>query len=335
MIQDPWVMKDALESFKNEVLRDPKVKSGTITSFIPSTGSDNNTIFFPGTNPDDDNTYVMGNWRVDHDYLETLGMKLVTGRNFSRDFPTDSLSLILNETAAAQFGFENPVGETVSTYDGNSQEDIWVQPYKVIGVVEDFHFESMRDVIQPLILYLGQSRGYISFKVQGDNIQETISTISATWDEFAPGQPFAFSFLDQKFEALYTNEEQIGRIFGVFAFIAIFIACLGLFGLAAFTSEQRTKEIGVRKVMGASIAGIMGLLSKESMKLMLIAFVLASPLAYFAMDSWLEDFAFRTNIKITTFLIAGSLAFIVAWLTMSYNTLRAARTNPANALRNE
>ena len=335
MVQDPWVMKDGLESFKNEVLRNPKVKSGTISSFIPASDSDNSTIFFPGNSPDENNTYVVSNWRVDYDYIETLGMKLVAGRNFSKDFQTDSLALIINETAANQFGFTDAIGETVSTYDGNSPEDIWVQPYKVIGVVEDFHATSMRDVIQPLVIYLGQSRGFISFKIQGDDINGTISTIQSKWDEFAPGQPFSYSFLDQKFDALYDNEQQVGKIFGIFSFLAIFIACLGLFGLAAFTAEQRTKEIGVRKVMGASISGIMGLLSKESMKLMFIAFVLASPLAYFAMDSWLQDFAFRTDIKVTTFLAAGILSFLVAWLTMSYNTLRAARTNPVNALRDE
>ncbi len=335
MIQDPWVMKDDIEAFKNEVLRNPKIKNGTISSFIPASESNNSTVFFPGNSPDQNNTYVVSNWRIDHDYMETLGMKLVAGRNFSKDFPTDSLALVINETAARQFGFKDAVGETVSTYDGNSAEDIWVQPFKVIGVVEDFHFASMREVIRPLVFYLGESQGYISFKIQGDDINETISIIQSKWDEFAPGQPFSYSFLDQKFDALYANEQQIGNIFGVFAFLAIFIACLGLFGLAAFTAEQRTKEIGVRKVMGASVTGIMGLLSKESMKLMFIAFILASPLAYFAMDSWLQDFAFRTDIKVTTFITAGILSFLVAWLTMSYNTLRAARTNPANALRDE
>lgn len=335
MIQDPWVMKDGLESFKNEVLRNPRIISGTISSYIPASNSDDNTVFFPGQNPDENNTFIMGNWRVDHDYLETLGMKIVAGRNFSKEFLTDSLAFIINETAAKQFGFANAVGETVSTYDGNSQEDIWIQPFKVIGVVEDFHYSSMRDKIEPLILHLGQSQAYISFKIQGENVSETISIIQSKWDEFAPGQPFAYSFLDQKFDSLYESEQQIGKIFGVFAFLAIFIACLGLFGLAAFTAEQRTKEIGVRKVMGASITGIMALLSKESMKLMLIAFVLASPLSYWAMDNWLQDFAFRTDIKVTTFITAGILSFLVAWLTMSYNTFRAARTNPVNALRDE
>ena len=335
MIQDPWVMKDGVEAFKNEVLRDPQIKSGTISSFIPASNVDNNTVYFPGKNPDESNTFIMANWRVDYDYIETLGMKLVDGRNFSKEFLTDSLALIINQTAAKQFGFANPIGETVSTYDGNSTEDIWVQPFKIIGVVEDFHYASMRESIEPLVLFLGESRGYISFKFSGENIPATISSIQNKWDEFAPGQPFAYSFLDQKFDSLYTSEQQIGKIFGVFATIAIFIACLGLFGLAAFTAEQRTKEIGVRKVMGASVTGIMGLLSMESMKLMLIAFLVASPLSYFAMDSWLQDFAFRTDIKITTFITAGLLSFLVAWMTMSYNILRAARTNPARALRSE
>ncbi|MDA0193906.1 MAG: FtsX-like permease family protein [Bacteroidetes bacterium] len=260
---------------------------------------------------------------------------MASGRNFSKDFPSDSSAIIINEAAARQFGFNEPISETVSTFDGNSADDVHVVSYKIVGVVKDFHHESLRTNINPLVMYLSPNRGYISFKIQSEDLQGTIDDLRSKWDEFAPGQPFAYSFMDQRFTALYENEQKIGNIFGVFAFLAIFIALLGLFGLAAFTAEQRNKEIGVRKVLGATIAGIMGLLSKEFIKLMIIAFVLAVPIAYYAMDWWLQDFAFRTELKITTFLSAGVLSFVVAWLTMSFQSLKAARTNPVNALRNE
>lgn len=336
MLHDAWVMDDKVESFKNEALRNPKIINGTISSFLPVGTSSNNTIFFPGSNPQESNTYVMSNWRVDHDYIPTLGMGLKTGRNFSKEFPSDSSGIILNQAAAAQFGFEEPLGQTISTYGGNGDDgELIVDSYKIIGVIEDFHYESLRTNISPLVLYLGRSRQYISFKIDGGNVQETVGYLEGQWDEFAPGQPFAYSFMDQRFSALYENEQKIGNIFSVFAFLAIFIACLGLFGLAAFTAEQRYKEIGVRKVLGASIAGIMGLLSKEFIRLMIVAFILAVPMSYFAMDWWLQDFAFRTDLKLTTFLVAGVLSFVVSWFTMSFQSFKAARMNPVKALRDE
>ena len=334
MLQDPWVMGDKVESFKVEALRNPKVLNGTVSSFSPVGTSSNSTVFFPGTNAQETQTHVVSNWRIDHDYITTLGMEIKEGRDFSRDFLTDSSAIIINEAAAAQFGFENPLGETISTY-GGSQDNLIVESYKIIGIVKDFHYESLRTNITPLVMYLGQRRGLITFKVASDDIQGTIGFLEDTWNEFAPGQPFAYSFMDQRFNALYENEQKIGNIFSVFAFLAIFIACLGLFGLSSFTAEQRYKEIGVRKVLGASVTGIMALLSKEFVKLMIVAFILAVPVSYYAMDLWLQDFAFRTELKFTTFVIAGLLSFIISWFTMSFQSLRAARTNPVNALRDE
>ncbi|MEQ9425574.1 MAG: ABC transporter permease [Cyclobacteriaceae bacterium] len=335
MLHDAWVMGDKVESYKNEVLQNTKILNGTITSFLPVGTSNNNTVFFPGTSPEGQNTYVMSNWRVDYDYIPTLGMELVAGRNLSRDFPSDSLGIIINEAAARQLGFEDPLGETITTFGGDDPSSPEYDSYKIVGVVKDFHYESLRTNITPLVLYLGHSRGYVSFKIQGNDVQETVSFLQKKWDEFAPGQPFAYSFLDQRFSSIYENEQKIGNIFSVFAFLAIFIACLGLFGLAAFTAEQRYKEIGVRKVLGASITSIMALLSKEFIKLMIIAFVLAVPLAYYGMDLWLQDFAFRTELQPMTFVLAGVITFVISWTTMSFQSLRAARTNPVKALRDE
>ncbi len=333
MITDAWLMGDKLESFKNEVTASTNVKGGTITSYLPVGTNSNNTIFFEGMDPQNE-THIISNWRIDHDYISTLGMNIIEGRDFSRDMQSDSTAIILNEAAVKEFGFDDPIGKTISTYGGDEQETI-VEPYKVIGVVEDFHYESLRATIYPMVLYLGRSRGYVSFKLAGNDLNTTIDFIRAKWDEFAPGKPFQYSFMDQRFNSIYEAEQQIGKIFGVFAALAILIACLGLFGLAAFTAEQRNKEIGIRKVLGASVVGIMALLSKEFLKLVLIAFVIAAPLAYFGMDKWLSDFAYRTDLSANTFIISGILAIVVAWLTMSYQTMRAARSNPVRSLRSE
>ncbi|MEQ8715611.1 MAG: ABC transporter permease [Cyclobacteriaceae bacterium] len=333
MINDAWLMGDKLESFKNEVVASSSVKGGTITSFLPVSTESNNTIFFEGMDPKND-THIISNWRIDHDYISTMGMNIIDGRDFSRDMQSDSSGIILNQAAVKEFGFDDPIGKTISTFGGGEQETV-VEPYKVIGVVEDFHYESLRATIYPMVLYLGRSRGYVSFKLADNDMNSTIEFIRGKWDEFAPGKPFQYSFMDQRFNSLYDAEQQIGKIFGVFAALAVLIACLGLFGLAAFTAEQRNKEIGIRKVLGASVVGIMALLSREFLKLVLIAFGIAAPLAYFGMDKWLSDFAYRTDLSINTFVISGVLAVAVAWLTMSYQTMRAARSNPVRSLRSE
>lgn len=335
MLHDAWLLGDDLNAFKTEALRDSKVKSGTIASFLPVGTTNNNNLWFKGQTAGQGKSYVLHNYRIDHDYVKTLGLEMAKGRNFSKEFPNDSSAVILNEAAAKHFGFEEPLGSFLSTY-GGSQQNPTSNTFKVIGIIKDFHFSTLRNSIEPLIFTLGSSRSFISFKVDPENIQSTISNLQAKWDEFAPGQPFEYSFLDDRFDQLYENEQRIGEIFSVFAFLAIFIACLGLYGLAAFTAEQKTKEIGIRKVLGASIGQIIGLLSKEFLKLVGIAFIIGSLIAYFAMKEWLNDFAYRININNPLiFLVAGILAAVIAWLTMSSQSYRAARTNPVNALKEE
>ncbi len=334
MVQDAWLLGDKVQSFKNELLADSRITNGTIASFLPVGTTNNNNVWFPGTSPSNDQTYVFHNYRIDHDYLETLGMELVEGRNFSKEFQTDSTAILINEAAAKQLGFDQPVGEKLSTYGGNSDTPEIIT-YKVIGVVKDFHFTSLRENIAPLIFQLGKARGYVSIKIDGERIPEVIESVKSKWNEFAPGQPFSYSFLDDRFNAMYKAEQQIGNIFSVFAFLAIFIACLGLYGLASFTTEQKTKEIGIRKVLGASISSIVILLSREFIKLVAISFVISSGLTFYFMKDWLEDFAYRTNLNPGTFLLAGLLALVIAWLTMGIQSYRAARMNPANSLRDE
>jgi putative ABC transport system permease protein len=334
MIHDPWMMGDKAESFKNEVIQYTDVFAGTMSGFLPVPSSDNNNLWFPGANPTKDESYVFHEFRVDHDYINTLEIEIAHGRSFSKDFPSDSTALLINEAAVLQLGWTDAVGKTLSTY-GGSQENPIVEVYKIIGVVKDFHFTSLKDRIEPLVFELGKSRGFVSFKVNGENVATTIDFIENKWNEFAPGQPFQYSFLDDRFNDMYKEEQKLGKIFTVFASLAIFIACLGLYGLAAFTAEQKRKEIGVRKVLGASISSIITLLSKEFLKLVGIAFLIASPISYFVMSKWLEDFENRTQINFMVFLVAGIAALVIAWFTMSFQSWSAARVNPARSLKDE
>lgn len=333
MLHDPWMMGDKAESFRNEATQHSDVLQGTMSSFLPVNTNDNNNLWFPGANPTKDESYVFHEYRVDHDYMETLNIEMVEGRNFSKDFPSDSSGLIMNEAALRQLNWSEGLGQTLSTY--GSQDGDVVQ-YKVVGVVKDFHFMSLRDNIEPLVFRLGSSRGFVSFKINSENIAGTINFLASKWDEFAPGQPFQYSFLDDRFNDMYKAEQKLGKIFGVFAFLAIFIACLGLYGLASFTAEQKTKEIGVRKVLGASIASIVMLLSKEFIKLVLISFVIASVISYFTMNNyWLQEFENRTEIDFMIFILAGIAALVIAWVTMSFQSWSAARANPAKSLKDE
>ncbi len=336
MIHDPWLMDEKADSYKNEALQHSNILSGTMSSFLPVNTADNNNAWFPGSNSTKSETYIFHEYRVDHDYMETLDIELKSGRSFSKDFPSDSLAVVLNEAAMHKLGWtlEETIGKTMSTFDG-FQDSIYTVSYKVIGVVKDFHFTSLRDQIEPLIFELGRSRGFVSFKITSENIPATIGFLEDKWNEFAPSQPFAYSFLDERFNEMYENEQKLGKIFGVFAFLAIFIACLGLYGLAAFTAEQRRKEIGVRKVLGASIASIITLLSKEFLKLVGIAFLIAAPISYYFMSEWLQDFENRTNINLMVFLLAGIVALVIAWVTMGFQSWNAARINPARSLKDE
>lgn len=336
VLQNTYVLGNSIESFKNEVLTSNNFKSGSISSFLPIPSSSSNSAVFLGKDPKSNNTTSCAMFWVDYDYLPTLGMELLAGRNFSKDFGTDSLAVIINEATARQFGIAaDPIGKELGAYTGNDADGLQVTGYKVIGVVKDFHYESLKTTIRPAVIYLGDSKGRITFRLNTTDFPAAISHLEAKWDQFAPGQPFEYAFYDQEFNKEYKAEQKLGEIFGIFAGLAIFIACLGLFGLAAFTAEKRTKEVGIRKVLGATVSSIILLLSKEFMKLVLISFALAVPLAWFAMDSWLQDFAYRTTLGVTVFVIAGGLSFAIAWVTMSFHSYRAAVSNPSRSLRTE
>jgi putative ABC transport system permease protein len=322
------------ESFRNEILKNSAVKEIGRSSRIPS-----------GRLLDESNAAVMNGGTMqpikidlkfittDYGFIPTYGMQMAAGRNFSRAFLTDTANYIINETAVQQLGWktaDNALGKDLSY--GNVKG-------KVIGVVKDFHFESLHQKIIPLLFQLPapQNSYYnnISVKIDGNNIQSALNSIEDTWHKYLPNVPFDYTFLDEKFQRLYESEQQQGSLFTIFSCLAIFIACLGLFGLSAFTISQRIKEIGVRKVLGASIPQIVIELSKDFLKLVLVAAVIALPIAWLFMNHWLLDFAFRINLSWWVFLLAGIIALIIAFATISIQALKAANMNPVKSLRSE
>jgi putative ABC transport system permease protein len=273
-------------------------------------------------------------WAVDENYIPTLDMKMVRGRNFSRDFKTDSLGIIINESAAKLLGFSDPVNKQVY-YLNNFNNGKDVTAYHILGIVKDFNFNSLREQVTPLALVYREQNGSISFRINTSNMPGLVANIENKWKLMAPSQPFTYSFMDDDFNNTYKSEQQTGKIFISFAIFAIFIACLGLFGLVTYAAEQRTKEIGIRKVLGASVGGIVGMLSKDFLKLIIIAMLIAFPLAWWTMHTWLQHFAYRISITGWVFVIAGGIALLIALLTVSVQAIRAAVANPVNNLRTE
>ena len=288
----------------------------------------NNTTIFRAVGDDQD--HIMATYYGDFDHLETLGFELESGRFFSRDFPSDSGAVVVNQAAVDEMGWDNPLEEKIWNFNDSVPVSM-----DVIGVVKDFNFESLKVDVRPLVLQLTRRGNILYVRFSGENPDEVIDFIDEEWRELAPGEPLQYSFLDEDYDALFRAEQRLGTVFTVFTVIAIFIACLGLFGLAAFTAEQRTKEIGVRKVMGASVWSITSLMSKEFTKLVVIAFVLAIYPAWYFMDQWLQEFANRVEVGVWVFALAGMVAIIIAWATVSYQSLKAARVNPVNSLRYE
>jgi len=333
IIHDTYMLDKQIESFKNEIVNDPNIISGTISSYLPVESSRNNNGTFRDTRTNDEKLTPMQTWRVDYDYIKTMGMEIIEGRNFSKDFGGDSAAVIINEAAAKHFEWDNPLNERIGQFASSDGSEI--NTYNVVGVVKDFHFESLKNTISPVLFFLRPDDSSVAFRFKGTNTAEIINLIKTKWDKFAAGQPFEYSFMDEDFIKMYQAEQKIGEIFSTFAFLAIFVACLGLFGLAAFTAEQRTKEIGIRKVLGASVPGIILMLSKEFAKLVVIAFIISVPVAYYYMNIWLQDFQYRIDLTAGIFLLAGIIAISIAMITVSYHALKIATANPAKSLRYE
>jgi putative ABC transport system permease protein len=336
IIEDAYALQNNADAFKNEVLRIPGVVSGTFSGFLPvSNSSRNDNSFWSTPTIDTKSGFNMQVWQVDHDYFKTMGMEMRDGRAFSKDFASDSTAVIINETVAKLIGHEkDAVGKKIYTLSDNS-DNREVITYTIVGVIKNFHFETLRQNIGPLCFLLGRSTGLASFKVQTANIQSLIKQVEAKWKAMAPSLPFNHRFLDESFDEMYRTEQRVSNIALTFAILAIVVACLGLFGLASFIAEQRTKEIGIRKVLGLSTEGIVRLLSKDFLKLVLIAFVIATPVAWYFMHRWLQDFAFRVDIAWWVFALAGMVALCIAMLTVSFQAVKAALANPIKSLRTE
>ena len=321
------------EAFKNDVLGMQGVKSGTVSGYLPVASSRSDNTYSKDAVMDPKNALSMQNWVVDYDYINTLGMQIVKGRNFSKDFGTDSTAVILNETAAKVLGYADPIGKKIyQSTDGNGKR---MTAYTIIGIVKDFHFESLRENIYPLGLMLGHNNSEMSFKIATSNIKPLISQIQSKWKALAPGMPFSYRFLDDAFNKMYRSEQRVGQVSITFSLLAILIACLGLFGLVTYMAEQRTKEIGVRKVLGATVSNIVTMLSKDFLKLVAIASLFAFPVAWWVMHQWLQDFAFRIKIEWWVFILAALIALLIALLTVSVQAIKAAIANPVKSLRTE
>jgi putative ABC transport system permease protein len=327
MLEGANTLGSSVNSLKTALLKLPAVQSVSISDYLPIDGTKRNgNSFWNEGKQNTDGGLDCQFWLVDNDYIKTLGIKMAAGRNFSPDVPTDSQAVIINRTLAEKLNLKDPVGKRIA--NGGAT-------FPVIGVVEDFNFESLRNPIGGLVLHLGSSPSIVSVKVNTANMSATIASITSQWKILSPGQPIRYSFLDESFGEMYADVQRMAKIFISFAVLAILIACLGLFGLSAFMAEQRSKEIGVRKVLGATVSSITVLMSTDFLKLVVVAIVIATPIAWLAMNKWLQDFAYRTVINWELFLAAGILVLMIAVTTISFQAIKAAMTNPIKSLRSE
>ena len=333
IVQDTWHLGNDVRAFKEKLLNLPGVEGATMTGFLPTSDSRNDDAIFLSPDLDTKKAISMQTWQVDENYVPVLGMKMAAGRNFSRDFPTDSNAAIVNEAAVRLMQGADPLRQNV--YELEDLQTKKLDKYHIVGVVKDFNFNSLREVVTPMVLFMHENRGKIALRVNPSNVRRLVGQIGDVWRQMAPSQPFSYTFMDDEFNNIYRTEQRMGGISLSFSLLAIFIACLGLFGLAAYAAEQRTREIGIRKVLGATVGGIIGLLSKDFLILVLVSAAIAFPLAWWAMHHWLQDFAYRVAIGWEIFAVAGVVALGIALMTVSFQAIRAALANPVKSLRSE
>ncbi|MFT4152881.1 ABC transporter permease [Parafilimonas sp.] len=334
IVNDAYSLGDNTKVFKDEILKLSGVQSATISSYLPvSNSSRNDNSWFSTPITDINNGIQMQDWTVDEDYVPTMGMQIIQGRNFLKDFPGDSSAIIINETTAKLLNRKDLLNSKIYNLEGSDGHPV---AYTIIGVVKNFNFESLHQNVGQLCLQLSKyGGGFVAFKVNAANIRNIVSATENKWKTLAPSMPFSYRFLDESFNEMYDAEQRVGKIALIFSVLAIAIACLGLFGLATFIAAQRTKEIGIRKVLGASVSGIVQMLSKDFVKLVAIAFIIAVPLSWYLMHKWLRDFAYRINISWWMFAVAGFVALMIAVTTVSFQAIKAALANPVKSLRTE
>ncbi|MEO1262836.1 MAG: ABC transporter permease [Bacteroidota bacterium] len=338
VIRNAQLLGEKAKSFKNEMQNLPEVSHASIATDLPAIGWEFTDYYIPerdATNPDLMEDLSLSSYMVDDDFIPVVGFEIIEGRGFNDERGLDSLAVIVNEETVRMVGWENPIGKRL-TYPGGRNET-----YEVVGVIKDFHARSMQYSIEPFALFHESSKSYdleykrLAVKIASGSERRVLDKAKALWTSFAPNAPFGFSFLDDEINALYQSEERLGTVLSSFTFLSIFVACLGLLGLIAYTTEQRTKEIGIRKVLGASTVGIVGLLSKDFFQLVIFALILAAPVAYFFMKNWLQDFAYPVDIEWWVFALAGLVALLVTFLTVGFQSVKAALANPVESLRSE
>ncbi len=331
-LPNSYVLGKNEQVYKQQMLKDPRIVNATASYYKPAgPTNNNNAMAYPEGH--DDQAMKTVEYHIDEQYIPTLGMQMAAGRNFSPAFATDSLGMIINESAEKAFGWGtmNAIGKTVIRVNSDKGTNV---PFHVVGVVKDFNFKSLHEPITPLLMTLEPEGGLI-FKIKTTDVSGLLSTMKKQWNAFNTDEPFTYSFMDDLFNKTYSAEQKTGTILNIFSVLIIFVACLGLFGLATYTAEQRTKEIGIRKVLGASVTQVTQMLSKEFLKLVLIASLIAFPAAWWAMNKWLQSFAYRINISWWVFVVAGVSALLIALITVSFQAIKAAIANPVKSLRTE
>jgi len=332
-INNTSALGEQVTTFKNELLQVSGVQNATMSGYLPVNYYRSNDAFFTSPALDQKSAISMQNWFIDENYIPALGIKVAEGRNFSQQFPTDSTAIIINEAAARFLETKNLLNKKLyNIKDVNTKQ---LNEWHVIGIIKNFNFSSLREVITPLAFKLGKDNSNISLRINSKDIPGVMAQVKSKWQSMASGKPFDYSFMDEDFNKLYTTEQRTGQIFITFAVLAILIASLGLFGLATYAAEQRIKEIGIRKVLGASVGNIAGMLSKDFLKLVLISSVIAFPVAWWGMHKWLQDFAYRVSISWWVFVVAGILALFIALATISYQAIKAGLAKPVKSLRTE
>jgi putative ABC transport system permease protein len=335
IVQNVFELDKQAKIFKQEVKEIPGVINATMTGFLPTSNWKNTAIYFPDASFDQKRSMFPQNWEIDEDYISTLDMKMATGRSFLKNMATDSDGIVINEAAAKFLGFKDPVNKIIYKSLGGKQSADNAKQYHILGVVKDFNFNSLRENVTPVVMRLAENNGALSIRVNTTNLPALLSQIKDKWKGLSPNVQINYSFMDQEFDASYRIEQRTGQIFIVFTTLAILIACLGLFGLAAYAAEQRTKEIGIRKVLGANVSAIVGMLSKDFIRLVFISILIASPIAWYLMNKWLQDFAYRISIQWWVLVLAGVVALLIAFITVGFQSIKAAIANPVDSLKNE
>jgi putative ABC transport system permease protein len=327
MIQGADALRDHTAAFKNELLRSPLVKNVSVSDFLPVDGTKRNgNSYYEEGKQQIDNGIQTQRWVVDENYIPTLGMKLLSGRNFTQEMHTDSVATIINKAMADQLGFKNAIGKIIT----NGGEHL-----TIVGVVDNFYYESVKQQVNPLLLVLGSSNSIISVKVNAANIKTALAAISGVWKKFLPNQTMRYNFLDQSYASMYADVQRMEYIFTGFSLLAVIVACLGLFALAAFMGEQRSKEVSIRKVLGASVSNIFALLTRNFLKLIIVSLLIAAPVGWLLMRKWLQDYTYRISITWDIFAVSGIAVFLIALIAICFQAIKSAIANPVKSLRAE